>query len=355
MLVRNFLWIAVVVALAPDYTLGQSQPSPTEILDRAPHVQTAEQMQKSLASVRKVDDHPLYEMRFVGDYDAEANLFSQLDLPAKMPWGCSLFVAYGKEGNAYYGRNFDWQNNPALLLHTNPSNGYASISMVDVSYLGYSRKDEKFDSLDGRQALLKAPLIPFDGINEHGLTVGMAAVGNTKIPHDPEKPTVGSVQIIRLMLDQARTVDEALAIMQRYNIVGVGGPLIHYLIADAEGNSALVEQKDGQRHIHRNDTNWQSATNFYLTGEETPLQQCHRFAAIHRRMMDTGGNLSIDQTFALLKNVAQRETRWSVVYDLNQACAHVAMSRRFNNRHRFSVRSDPAPSEKAGPSQPIKK
>ena len=34
-----------------------------------------------------------------------------------------------------YGRNFDWQYSPALLLFTNPPDGYASVSMVDIEYL----------------------------------------------------------------------------------------------------------------------------------------------------------------------------------------------------------------------------
>ena len=89
------------------------------------------------------------------------------------------------------------------------------------------------------------------------------------------------------MLDRAKNVDEALALMEKYNIVGVGGPLIHYLIADADGNSVLVEQKNGKRHIMRGESNWQSATNFYLAGEKRPLQQCDRFNKIHRQMKQT--------------------------------------------------------------------
>ena len=330
---------------------GQSESPAADILRPALGQQSAKQVQQTLQSVKQLDRHPLYEMTFVGDYDADAKLFSRSAIPALQKnavprWGCSIFVAYGKDGTAHYGRNFDWQYNPALLLHTHPTDGYSSISMVDISYLGFSRQDEKFQTIDGRRGLLAAPLIPFDGINEHGLVVGMAAVQDTEIPSDPEKPTAGSLQIIRLMLDHAKTVDEALEIMNRYNIVGVGGPLIHYLIADADGNSVLVEQKNGKRHLHRNESNWQLATNFYVSGEKHPLRQCPRFSKIHQRMLDNHGTLSIDQTFKLLGDVAQPSTRWSVVYDLKSAGAHVAMSRRFDQRYRFSAKPQSADANK---------
>ena len=38
----------------------------------------------------------------------------------------------------FYGRNFDWEFSPALLLFTDPPDGYASVSMVDLTFLGIS-------------------------------------------------------------------------------------------------------------------------------------------------------------------------------------------------------------------------
>lgn len=307
----------------------------------SPAGQNEKQIQRTLQSFKKLDDHPLFEMRFYGDYVADKPRdVSMLPADGNFSWACSIFVSYGEGNSAVYGRNFDWEHNPALLLHTHPSGGYASISMVDISYLGFERKDEKFNSLEGRRALLKAPMIPFDGMNEHGLTVGMAAVGDSKVPIDSDKPTVGSLQIIRLMLDRAKTVDEALAVFDKFNVVGVGGPRIHYLIADINGNSAVIELLDGKKHVIRNEHNWQSATNFYLTNQRQPLQQCSRFSRIHSQMADHQGSLSVEQTFMLLKNVAQNNTQWSVAYDMQARVAKVAMSRNWNRRFTFKVVAD---------------
>lgn len=294
---------------------------------------------KSLGSFKKINDHPLFEMTLHGDYKADTPLqVSSANADKSDNWACSIFVSYGPDGEAVYGRNFDWQDNPAMILHTNPSDGYASISMVDISYYGFKKNDPKFETVEGRKALLNAWSLPFDGMNEHGLTVGMAAVGETELPRDESKHYVGSLQMIRLMLDKTKTVDEALKLFDKYNIHMRGGPNIHYLIADAKGNSALVELKDGKINISRNETNWQCATNFYMIGEKSPTRQCWRFAKINKEMIARKGSLSNDQTFELLKNVAQKNTQWSIVYDMEKRSAAVATDRDFETRYQVEIK-----------------
>src|SRR5688500_15836024 len=53
--------------------------------------QSPAEAQRTLASLRRVDDLPLYEMTYVGAYDAQAGL----DRPTPSPVGCSLFAALG--------------------------------------------------------------------------------------------------------------------------------------------------------------------------------------------------------------------------------------------------------------------
>ena len=140
------------------------------------------------------------------------------------------------------------------------------------------------------------------------------------------------------MLDRAKNVQEALALFDQFNIDIRGATAIHYLIGDAQGNSAVVELKDGKKHVVSKKQNWQSATNFYLTGTEHPLQQCPRFAKIERQMSDSKDGLSEAQAWNLLKNVAQRHTQWSVVYDMSARSADVAMSRNWNMIYKFKVK-----------------
>lgn len=202
--------------------------------------------QRILGSLQKVDEYPLYVMYFEGSYEefrAEGGTHGEQSstwLPVGRHWACSLFAALGDPKNNLFGRNFDWRYSPALLLYTDPPDGYASVTMVDIAYLGFEgdRAQQLTDlPLKERRQLLDAPRWPFDGMNEYGLAVGMAAVPSSSVPVDPEKPTIGSLQAIREMMDHAKNVEEAIELVGGYNIDMSGGPPIHYLIADASGNS----------------------------------------------------------------------------------------------------------------------
>jgi len=69
--------------------------------------------------------------------------------------------------------------------------------------------------------------------------------------------------VIRKMLDQAGDVDEAVAILQSYNIEWGSGPPLHYLIADRSGRAVLAEFYQGELYLLPNDQPWHLATNFF--------------------------------------------------------------------------------------------
>jgi hypothetical protein len=101
----------------------------------------------TLASLRQVDDHPLYVMRYYGPFTSdlllrtgvEGDIYERIRQMA-MPEACTCFAGLSGEGDRVFGRNFDWYDHPALLLFTDPPNGYASISMVDLYCLGYDAR-----------------------------------------------------------------------------------------------------------------------------------------------------------------------------------------------------------------------
>ena len=55
---------------------------------------------------------------------------------SRAEWSCTLFAALGDPNDLYFGRNFDREFSPTLLLFNHPKDGYSSVSMVDISYLG---------------------------------------------------------------------------------------------------------------------------------------------------------------------------------------------------------------------------
>jgi hypothetical protein len=302
----------------------------------------------TLASVRQIDSYPLYTMRYYGDYSRNIAVIEAISAQTVVPpataatspaWGCSLFAAFADPANALYGRNFDWNFSPAVLLYTDPSDGYASVSMVDIAYLGFSSPTAARTITDlpltGRAALIYAPLLPFDGMNETGLVIGMAAVPDDgAMPTDPARETIGSLEIMREVLDHARTVDEAVAIFGRYNIDMEGGPTLHYLIADTTGRSVLIEFAGGEVIVQPNAQSWDMATNFIrATARRAPESMCWRYHTISTQMSESGGQLTPEDALDLLGRVAQPNTQWSIVYDMATGGIRVAMHGDYDHTH----------------------
>ena len=308
-----------------------------------------EQEAATLSSLIKVDDHPLYTMRYIGAYDTRQSfvdpsleIASQRSLAMTKPaWGCSLFAALGDANNMFYGRNFDWEPSPAVLLFTEPPNGYASVSMVDIAYLGFTgiRADTITDlALAERRALLRTTSLPFDGMNARGLAIGMAAVPDGQMKNDPSKPTIDSLMVIRKILDFAATVDEAVAIFRQYNISWGGGPPLHYLVADQTGRAALIEFYQGAMHIIPNETQSHQATNFLQSSVQNPAGQCWRRDTIVRRLGANDGRTNLGDAMQLLRDVSQNITQWSIVYGMSSGKVDVTMGRPYDRIHSFELR-----------------
>jgi hypothetical protein len=292
----------------------------------------------TLASLRRVPGTHMYTMRYTGDYDELAGIA----VPGSpSPFGCSLFYASGDRSRPVYARNFDWDANPALVLYTDPPDGHASVSIVDISYLGVRTGVDPLTDDSARRELLDAPLLPFDGMNAKGLVVGLAADESGRAERVPGRPTVGSVRILRLMLDHAATVDEALAFFDRYNVDFDGGPPLHYLIADASGASVVVEFVDGRRVVIRGGPPWQALTNFRLAGADDGVKQADRRYATARAALDArAGALDWRQSLDVLRAVAQPHTQWSVIYEPSSGAVHLVARQDWASVHEFALPMD---------------
>jgi hypothetical protein len=339
--------LAVLVGCTPSVPATPT-PSPTAVNPSENIVGLSLEEILTLASLYKVDDYPLYTLHYYGPYDLESSHEISGVQPFELAagtcasdWACSLFASLGNETNMLYGRNFDWDFSPALLLFTHPSSGYASVSMVDIAYLGFddSTTGSLMDlTLMERSALLQAPLLPFDGMNERGLTIGMAAVDPGNMVPDPGKATIGSLRVMRMILDLAANVDEATAILESYNIDFSGGPPLHYLIADATGQSVLVEFYAGEMIASFNREPWQQATNFIRAAAgESAEGLCWRYDLIAEELREAAGQLSFEEGMAMLESVAQPSTQWSIVYGISSGEIAVTMGRKYTEVHTFRL------------------
>ena len=309
----------------------------------------------TLSSLELVDDYPLYVMHYHGTYLADITGRNKLpevfssELPKgystgacnKIPWGCSLFAALGDGNSRLYGRNFDWEYSPALLLVYEPPDGYASLSIVDIAFLGYTGSQAQGllgSTLDQRIGLLDAPGLPFDGMNERGLVVGMAAVPEGNMQPDPNKPTIGSLGVMREMLDHAQSVSETVRILESYNIDDTGGPPVHYLVADASGQAALIEFYDGKLIVTTNQQPWHLATNFLVASTgSSPEGQCWRYDRLSQALTLAGGRFSVPEAIKLLDSVKQDSTQWSVVYNMTNVSAAVVIGQDYAQVYTFEL------------------
>lgn len=302
-------------------------PSPAPVARVEVLRQTPAEITRTTASLRRVDDLPMYRMAYHGGYDAEAPLTDEeLARPAD-GWACSLFHREGE-----FGRNFDWDPSPAMIVRARPPGGHASVSLADVSYLfeaGHGAPDLA-DPQD-RRRLAHAVLAPFDGMNDQGLAIGLAAAPDARLPAArPGNATVGGLRIIRLVLDRAASVPEAIELMRRYDIDFTGGPQLHYLIADRAGRSAVVEYGEGRVNV----LDERYLTNIALTGADRATKLADR----RYRLLAEGGRT---EAMELLRKVAQPHTRWSVVYDLDAGTGRLVTGQRWDRVHEIGLAPEP--------------
>lgn len=294
---------------------------------------------RTLATLEKVDDFPLYVMHYNGTYLFDAFLEEGIEwgpcrkvYQAVNPDACTSFSTPMADGDVVFGRNLDWSHRSSLLLFTDPPDGYASVSLVDLYYLGLEGMQEI--PWSKRFVLLAAPYATIDGMNECGVAIAQNAVPERDTPKDPNKPTLLNSQIMRLVLDHAEDVEEALTLIRQYNVEFVG-PRGHFHIADASGASAIVEYVDGGIAIVRNDKSWQVSTNFLLSEEIKP--DCWRYNKAAQVLSASRGIASDEAAMRLLEAVKQDHTVWSVVYGLGSGSIDVAMGQDYEDVHAFAL------------------
>lgn len=160
--------------------------------------------------------------------------------------GCASFTAQTQEGDKLFARNYDFNETSVCIVTTDGGNGrHATISSVDLQFLGLNRFKDAEGIMD-RIICLAAPYAPLDGINDAGVSCGvyMSYQGNVKTistNQDTGKPDITSTTLLRLILDYADNIEEAIEIAKSYDLHDSGNSSYHYMVADASGRSAILE------------------------------------------------------------------------------------------------------------------
>jgi hypothetical protein len=166
----------------------------------------------------------------------------------------------------------------------------------------------------------------------------MAAVPLGNMVADPEKQRISSLGVIREILDHACSAEDAVEILQRYNIDMSDGPPLHYLLADRSGKAVLVEFYQGEVVTIPNQEPWHLATNFLRSAHrESATGVCDRYDTIADRLSSMGGWLDMIDAMDLLEDVSQSPTQWSIVYGLSDGELHVVMGHRYEDALPFKL------------------
>ena len=272
--------------------------------------------------------------------------------------GCSAFTATTADGDAVFGRNYDFSKTNTCIVFTEASEGrHATISTVDLQFLGMD-VDSNVEGLLNRITCLAATYAPLDGINDAGVSCGifMSYQGDTTVATDQntDKPDFTSTTLLRLILDYADDVDEAVEIARSYDLHDSAGTSYHYMVADASGRSVILEwisgtdatDNDGsarQLVVHYNDadgyigelegeSDFQWITNFivnpgyYDGSEESDKKGFDRYQQIYLELAQRNGVVSgMEDAMTILATVGRRTwknddgngcTVHSVVYNL---------------------------------------
>ena len=177
-------------------------------------------------------------------------------------FGCSSIAAENKDGGQIYGRNYDWEDCSIIIIHTKPTGGYESISTSCLEFLGLKRDWEPAYKFPKDIIALAAIYVPLDGINEKGLYIADLMAGDDEqTAQNTDKPDATTTVAIRLILDKAATVDEAIELLKGIDMYSVIGAAHHFAIADASGKSVVVEYVNNEMYV----TESKVLTNHYTT------------------------------------------------------------------------------------------
>ena len=218
---------------------------------------------------------------------------------------CSAFTADTADGDRVFGRNYDFHETNTVIVYTNPGNGR------HASFMSYQGGEK------------------------------VAATNQ-----QTDKPDLTSTTMLRMILDYADSVEEAVELVEKYDLHDSAKTSFHYMIADSTGKSAILEwvsdssddDADGaNRHLNViwNDadplsgaTDWQMITNFIITPDyytaDANKPGLDRYELLRDRLAELNGVVADEEAaMGLLDAVSRRD--WGNPGDSNSLTIHSAV------------------------------
>ncbi len=239
-------------------------------------------------------------------------------------FGCAAFAANTPEGDSLFGRNFDYLETDAVLVHSHPKGAYESIGIADLAVLGVGKgMSVDPDSPLGKLYMVITPYIIVDGMNEKGVGAGILELDIDETHQDNGNPDLLIFCAIRGILDNCASVDEALTFLASYDIQTDLNATYHLFITDSTGRYVVVEWLENEMVV----TERCCATNSVVApgkhfDEGSPDD---RLPAMDE-CLGKDRIATEAEAMEILKKVRnKRMTEWSCVYNLNKFSVNVCM------------------------------
>ncbi len=262
----------------------------------------------------------------------------------EMLFGCSTISVKDKNGNALFGRNFDWNTCNAMIVQNIPNSGYASISTVNTDFINMSGM--LLSSLPDQVQAIICMYAPLDGMNEKGLAVSVNMIQDSAtISQNTVKPDITTTTAIRLLLNKAATVEEAVELLRQYDMHASMGYMMHLAIADRTGNSVVVEYVNNEMIV----TETPVVTNFYLAeGDKHGIgtEQSHERYDILAKALVDHETMGMEDVRDALDSVSKKNfgefesTEWSIVFNQSTGEVHYYHREGYTERYTFTVEQE---------------
>ena len=344
----------------------------------AAYITSAEQADTVNSLTRINEQGTFYQLEYTADYQLDKLLEADIsDLAGLVGWvrstllstgaepakanaggACSAFAAANDDGELLFARNYDYvQNAQNILVHCRPEGENESVSIAAGGWL-FTTDDAgneiKLD--DGKtdlSLLMAAPYLLMDGMNEKGVVICVLTVdGDGTVQQDPGKRRMQTTPAMRLVLDRAASVPEAIELLQQYNMnASIKVKNFHFFIADASGNYGIIEysptgemkysqtESGAYRNLfHETEPDYEErlVTNFYRLfpadeyGFDDGEHGLDRFEILSQALTDAKGYFNEDEAMDTLSlayqdvgESATHETQWSVVYNPTDMTAKI--------------------------------
>lgn len=267
------------------------------------------------------------------EYEEASKKYNLFPIAMNIHFSCSAVFVNSKatiQKENYVARNFDFPEMHGNLWRTRLKNTYQVI---------------------GHDTHFCYPAL-MDGMNEYGLSVILNAVTDTTHSEKkwayplPEYTGIEACYFTRMILETCKDAEEARSLIKKIPVFSEGPPS-HFLVADKQGDSFIVEfsyKSDGRATIIERPSNkyYQILTNFNMNTngyngnlgyKEGP---CVRYAFLDTYFGNIGKSVSMDsihdalyavrmseQTSEMAQGFTGISTQIQLIYNLNQLKAVV--------------------------------